>query len=134
MLTGRCLCGALRYQIAAAPLAMYHCHCGQCRRATGSSFATNIVVKSESFELTAGADALASFESSAGKRRYFCSRCGSPIFSASEATPQIRSVRSGTLDADPGLRPSAHIWVGSKSPWFEICDDLPRKARGLTDP
>src|SRR3990172_12198010 len=87
VLTGRCACGALRYQIDAAPLAMYHCHCGQCRRASGSAFATNILVKSESFELTAGEAALASFESSPGKRRYFCSRCGSPIFSESAATP-----------------------------------------------
>lgn len=133
MITGQCLCGTVRYQISAAPLAMYHCHCAQCRRASGSSFATNILVKSEHFELTAGADALASFESSPRKRRYFCSCCGSPIFSAAEATPQLRSIRSGTLDADPGLRPSGHIHVGSKSPWFEICDDLPQKSGGLGD-
>jgi hypothetical protein len=40
-------------------------------------------------------------------------------------------VRSGTLDGDPGLRPSAHIHVASRSPWYEICDPLPRKPEGL---
>jgi len=134
VITGRCLCGSVRYQINAEPLTMYHCHCWQCRRASGSSFATNILVKTENFEITAGEGALASFESSPGKRRHFCSRCGSPIFSASEAMPQLRSVRSGTLDVDPGLRPSSHVFVDSKSPWFEIWDDLPRKSRGHGDP
>jgi hypothetical protein len=132
MITGRCQCGTVQYRIDGAPLTMYHCHCSQCRRASGSSFATNILVRSEAFELVAGADALASFESSPGKRRHFCARCGSPLFSAAGATPQIVSVRSGTLDGDPGLRPSAHIHVASKSPWYEIADDLPRKPGGLT--
>lgn len=133
MITGQCLCGAVRYRIRAAPLVMYHCHCSQCRRASGSSFATNILIRSEHFELSSGEDTLAWFESSPGKRRHFCSRCGSPIFSASEATPQLRSVRCGTLDIDPGLRPSGHFHVGSRAPWFEITDGLPQKPRGLGD-
>lgn len=131
MIAGRCQCGTVRYRIDGVPLAMYHCHCSQCRRASGSSFATNILVRSEDFGLVAGADELASFESSPGKRRHFCSRCGSPLFSAAQATPQIVSVRSGTLDGDPGLRPSAHIHVASKSPWYEIADELPQKLAGL---
>ena len=130
---GRCLCDAVRYRIAGAPLAMYHCHCAQCRHASGASFATNLLVSSETFALTAGAEALASFESSPGKRRYFCSRCGSPIYSAAEATPQIRSIRCGTVVGDPGVRPTAHIHVASKSPWFEITDGLPERALGLAD-
>ncbi len=133
MITGQCLCAAIRYRIRAAPLVMYHCHCSQCRRASGSSFATNILIRSEHFELSAGEDALAWFESSPGKRRHFCSRCGSPIFSASEATPQLRSVRSGTLDIDPGLRPAGHFHVGSRAPWFEITDGLPKKPGGFGD-
>ncbi len=134
MISGQCLCGAVRYQITAAPLAMYHCHCSQCRRASGASFATNLLIRSEHFELTAGRDALASFESSPGKQRHFCSRCGSPIFSASQATPQLRSVRSGTLDTAPGLRAAGHFHVGSRAPWFEITDALPQKPGGLGDP
>jgi hypothetical protein len=132
VITGQCLCGSVRYRIEGDPLAMYHCHCSQCRRASGSSFATNVLVRREAFALVAGADALAAFESSPGKRRHFCSRCGSPLFSADEATPQIFSVRSGTLDGDPGVRPGAHIHVTSKAPWFEITDPLPRKPQGLT--
>ncbi len=134
MLTGRCQCGAIRYEIRAEPMAMYHCHCPRCRRASGASFATNLMVRSEDFRLVAGAEALAAFESSPGKRRHFCARCGSPIYSHSQATSQLVSVRCGTLDGDPGVRPRAHIFVGSKSPWYEIRDDLPQRAEGLTAP
>jgi hypothetical protein len=112
---------------------MYHCHCQQCRRASGASFATNLLVRSESFELVAGTEALASFESSPGKRRHFCSRCGSPLFSAAEATPGIRSIRAGTLDGDPGLRPAGHFHVASRSAWLEISDGLPQQPGGLGD-
>jgi hypothetical protein len=130
-LTGRCLCGGVRYRIHGAPLTMYHCHCQQCRRASGTSFATNLLVRSESLELVAGKELLASFESSPGKRRHFCSRCGSPLFSAAEATASLRSVRGGTLDGDPGLRPTGHFHVASKAARLEISDELPQHARGL---
>jgi hypothetical protein len=130
---GRCLCGAVRYRIEGAPLAMYHCHCTQCRHASGASFATNLLVRTETFALTAGAEVLASFASSPGKQRHFCSRCGSPIYSAAEATPQIRSIRGGTVEGDPGVRPTAHIHVASKSPWFEITDGLTQRPAGLGD-
>jgi hypothetical protein len=110
---------------------MYHCHCSECRRASGASFATNVLVRGEHFELSAGSETLSPFESSPGKHRHFCSRCGSPVFSRSQALPQLISVRCGTLDGDPGVRPGAHFHVASKAPWFEICDSLPQKAEGM---
>ena len=131
MLAGGCLCGAVRYRIRGAPLAMYHCHCSQCRKASGASFATNLLVRTEDFEITAGGERLAAFESSPAKHRHFCSRCGSPIFSRAQATEQIVSVRSGTLDGDPELRPGAHYHVASKAPWYEICDGLAQQPGGL---
>jgi hypothetical protein len=134
MVEGGCLCGAVRYRLGAKPLAMYYCHCSQCRRASGSSFATNLLVRTEALELTAGESLLAAYESSPGKRRFFCSRCGSPLFSAAAATPQIRSLRAGTLDGDPGARPSVHIHAASKAPWTELTDGLPQKPRELVDP
>ena len=131
MLEGGCLCGAVRYRIRGAPLVMYHCHCSTCRRASGASFATNLLVRAEHFEIAEGAGALAAFESSPAKHRHFCSHCGSPIFSRAQATAQIVSVRSGTLDGDPGLRPSAHYHVASQAPWCEIGDALPQKPGGM---
>jgi len=133
MLTGGCSCGGVRYQIDATPLVMYHCHCELCRRTNGASVATNILVPTGSFSVTKGASLLTAWESSPRKWRHFCSRCGSPIFSAAEATDAIRSVRCGTLDGDPGLRPSLHVYVAAKAPWTVIADGLPQKQAGMAD-
>ena len=35
-------------------------------------------------------------------------------------------VAMGTLVDVPSIRPTAHIFVGSKAPWFAITDDLPQ--------
>ena len=128
MLSGSCLCGKVKYEIRGSPLVMYYCHCGMCRKATGSSFATNIAVRADDFSLVSGQELVLAFESSPKFRRHFCSACGSPIYSRREATKHIVSVRCGTLDTDPSVRPSVHAYVASKAPWVEICDDLPQAA------
>ena len=126
MHTGRCLCGAVRLEIdAGAFLHAYYCHCSRCRRASASSFATNGFVKSENLRVVAGEDVLRAHESTPGVFRQFCTRCGSHLFNRNEHLPQIRSVRLGVIDGDPGIRPSCHIFVGSKAPWTEITDGLP---------
>lgn len=134
MLTGHCLCGSVRYEITAKPLALTYCHCEECRRATGSSLNTSILVRQDAFRIVSGDDALAYHESSPGNRRYFCSRCGSPVFKRSPEPPDLLKVRAGTLDSDPGVRPTAHIWVREKAPWYEITDGLPQFPEGRTPP
>src|SRR5215470_9715186 len=99
---GSCLCGTVRYVLNGASL-MYHCHCGTCRKANGTAFATNLLAPAEAFEITSGRELLARFESSPKKFRYFCSGCGSPIYSQAEATSGVVSIRAGTLDSDPGM-------------------------------
>lgn len=127
MLNGSCLCGKVTYKLAGPPVVMYYCHCGTCRKATGSSFATNIIARTQDFSFVSGQDLLSSFESSPSKRRYFCSACGSPIYSQAEQTRHMVSIRCGTLDTDPTVRPSVHAYAASKAPWFEICDQLPQR-------
>jgi pimeloyl-ACP methyl ester carboxylesterase len=131
VLTGHCQCGEIRYEIAGAPLVAYHCHCGQCRRANGASASTNAIFRTGDLKVVAGAERLAAWESSPGKLRHFCSRCGSPLFSSDERSPKIRSVRIGTLDGAPGVRPTHHIMVGSKAPWTDLHDDLPQHLESL---
>ena len=126
MLRGSCLCGAVRYEIHGSPEAMYYCHCGMCRKASGSSFATNILVRDTDFVVTAGHALIKAFRSSAGEQRHFCSECGSPVYSKAQERRDKISVRCGTLDQDPVVRPTEHIYTGSKAAWLEICDGLPQ--------
>lgn len=131
MLTGSCMCGKVRYEVRDTPFLMYRCHCGICRKMTGTAFTTNATMRREDFAIVAGEELLARFESSPRAYRYFCSGCGSPIYGCSEASPAFLSIRCGTLDGDPGLRPMAHFYVGSKAEWDEILDDLPQHDKGI---
>jgi hypothetical protein len=126
MVTGRCLCGGIRYELTGplGPVAL--CHCSMCRRASGSAFAANASVAEGDFHLLAGADLLQVFESSPGKFRHFCRVCGSPLYARDPTMPGHVRIRLGTLDADPGARPAFHYAVESKAPWFEITDALPQ--------
>jgi hypothetical protein len=118
MLTGRCLCGGVRIEIEGSLGPVVQCHCSLCRRASGTAFATNASVRADSFRAAAGAELVREYESSPGYFRAFCSRCGSPLYGSGERFPELRRVRLGVLDGDPGARPAAHVWVGSKAPWF----------------
>jgi hypothetical protein len=103
-----------------------YCHCSQCRRASGSAFASNASARAQDFRIVAGAELISEYNSSPGQHRAFCSRCGSPVYCRIDSAPEIRRVRLGTLDGDPGQRAIAHVWTDSKSSWFEITDELER--------
>jgi hypothetical protein len=84
-------------------------------------------VAADAFHFVAGQDLVGEFESSPGQFRCFCTRCGSPLVKRLAARPGELRLRLGTLDSDPGIRPTTHIFVGSKAPWVELSDDLPQK-------
>jgi len=126
MIQGSCLCGKVSYEIRGSPQTMYYCHCSMCRKATGSSFATNMLVRAEDFVVVSGRVLIKAYRSSPDEYRHFCSECGSPIYGEALKRKGIVSIRCGALDSDPVIRPYAHLYVGSKSPRFDICDDLPQ--------
>lgn len=104
-MTGSCLCGGLRYEVDGelGPIAL--CHCGMCRKASGTAFATNASVERTAFRLLAGTDLLQRYESSPGHWRCFCRVCGSQVLSEAADMPELVRVRLGLLDDDPGPGP-----------------------------
>lgn len=129
-ITGSCLCGIVRYEIAGRIGPVVYCHCSQCRKANGTAFAANANVRQTDIAFLSGRDRVTEYESSPDKYRAFCSRCGSPIYSRTTSDSDHLRVRLGTLNEDPGRRSLAHCFVGSKAPWFEICDGLPQFPEG----
>ena len=125
MSTGSCLCGSVRFEVRGSFGPVRYCHCTLCQRSTGSAFSANSRVRAADFELLAGDSLISEYESSPGAYRIFCSRCGSPVFARVESDPAFVRVRLGSLHEDPGVRPSAHVWVGDRAAWFEIADELP---------
>ncbi|MEZ9232504.1 GFA family protein [Vibrio amylolyticus] len=123
MKTGSCLCGSINYIISDEIGQVVHCHCKTCQKAHSSAFSSVSAVKDSDFQLTTGA--LKSYESSEGKRRYFCGQCGSQIYAKRRETEHI-ILRLGSLDTNVNLQESSHIWVSHKAPWFSFSNDLPK--------
>jgi hypothetical protein len=92
----------------------------------GAAFGTYARVRWTDFVWLSGAECIASYRSSEGAIRTFCKHCGSTLQFISEAKPDTFALAFGTLDDDPAVRPSAHIFVASKAPWFDIADPLPQ--------
>ena len=124
MLNGKCECGTVQYQVADEFLYASNCHCSRCRAATGSAFKPFAGIEREKLELTDGADGLLAVgEGVLNDTR--CAQCGSLLFSVVRDGEYVH-VALGSLSDPPGMRPTKHIFVGSKAQWFEITDDLPQ--------
>jgi hypothetical protein len=126
LVRGSCLCGSIRYEVTGPLRGALNCHCSMCRKAHGAAFRSRAAVRRADFRFTQGESLLARYESSPGTHRCFCSRCGSPLVSFFDGNPNTLGLPLGALDDDPGVRPGCHVYVGSKAPWFEITDELPR--------
>jgi len=121
---GSCLCGAAVYEVNRLAGPIGHCHCKTCRKAHASAFASTARVDREHFRWISGQAVIGAFESSPGKLRHFCTRCGTHIVAEWVDQPQV-ILRVATLDEDPGVRPKAHIWSSHHVPWLDYGDDLP---------
>ena len=131
---GQCLCGAIRYRIAAAQPAMAHCHCSMCRKFHGAAFATFAEVLAEDFQWTRGEDALSAYRAENGTVRRFCRHCGSSlVFQSSNADGSVIEIAMGTLETPIPQQPDAHIFVANAANWHTICDGLPQYPAGRND-
>ncbi|UAX00020.1 GFA family protein [Halopseudomonas nanhaiensis] len=125
MLTGSCLCGAVKYRIDAPISSLTHCHCSMCRKAHGAAFASYVGVPLDAFHVTEGKDAVAAFHSSETVTRTFCRHCGANLQFVDSRETEL-GVAAGTLDSALGVPPQAHIFVASRADWYEIRDGLPQ--------
>jgi hypothetical protein len=132
---GSCLCGEVAYEITGAPVVMYQCHCTRCRKSRSAAHGANMFYKLDKFRWIRGESLVVDYKLPEAARFgvAFCRQCGG-------ATPRAVAARgavivpAGPLDTDPGARPAAHIFVGSKAPWFEITDAIPQIAEGPPPP
>lgn len=121
---GSCLCGQIVYEVDRLDGPIGHCHCKTCRKSHAAAFATTARVNREHFRWLRGQEHLGAFESTPGKLRRFCTKCGSHLMAEWLDKPQV-IVRVATLDDDPGVKPQAHIWTSHDVPWLGW-DDIAR--------
>jgi hypothetical protein len=124
ILAGECYCRAVGYEVADAFSYALNYHCSDCRRTTGSAFKPFAGIERAHFRLVRGEDQRIIYGDDATHDAH-CARCGSLLYSRVREGKWVH-VAMGTLVDAPSIRPTAHIFVGSKAPWHEITDNLPQ--------
>ena len=124
VLSGRCECRAVRYRVADEFLYAANCHCSNCRAGTGSAFKPFAGIERNKLEIIEGADRLLVWGDDK-ENHTRCGVCGSLLYSVVRDGAFVH-VALGSLEHSPSIRPTEHIFVGSKADWFEITDDLPQ--------
>ena len=123
---GSCLCGAVSYRIEGEVTRFYHCHCGRCRKATGTGHATNMMVKLDTVSWLQGESLLNSYKVPDAERfkTTFCTQCGSPM---PRIVPDmgLAVIPAGSLDTLPEERPQARIFWDSRVEWTCEAGGLP---------
>jgi hypothetical protein len=132
MISGSCLCGAVRYECEAEPQLMGVCHCRNCQRQSGSAFSMMVAVPEGSVKLSG--QPLAQYEDRGGDSgqpviRKFCPSCGSPVTSKAAALPQWDFIKAGTLDDTSWFQPQVHMFCEHAQRWTWMEDGVPRVPR-----
>ncbi|RZN00578.1 aldehyde-activating protein [Bradyrhizobium genosp. SA-3] len=124
ILIGECYCRTVRFEVADAFSYAMNCHCSNCRRTTGAAFKPFAGIAQDQLRIVRGGDQRIMFGDDTTHDAH-CARCGSLLYSRVRGGAWVH-VAMGTLVDTPSIRPSAHIFVGSKAPWHEITDNLPQ--------
>ena len=132
--TGRCLCGAVTFKLAADPVATRVCWCKDCQHLAANG-TVNLMMPAEALTVSG---TLAEFVKKADSgneiTRQFCPRCGTHLFAKSSGWPQLRVVRVGNLDDPSSVQPSRNIWASSAPGWACMDSALERVERQPTPP
>jgi hypothetical protein len=118
---GACLCGAVSYEIVGSARSFFHCHCGRCRKASGTGHASNVILKPSSTAWTSGEESIRRYKVPEAERfgTVFCSICGSPLPRISP-DGSYAVIPAGSLDVEPAIEPTDRIFWESRSSWS--CD------------
>ncbi len=124
--SGSCICGSVKYEISGEFRFFYHCHCGRCRKSTGTGHASNIILNPQSVEWIEDEDLIGSYKVPDAERfrTVFCKNCGGPL---PRVAPDLSMavIPAGTLDSNPEINPDGHIFGDSKAEWSCDARELP---------
>jgi hypothetical protein len=128
---GGCACGAIRYSAEGEPLFSMNCHCQDCQRETGSAYSAVLAVSSATFRVIQGKPQYFEVTADSGHTttRAFCADCGSPLFGLPGISPDMVTIRVGSLDDPSVFRPSQDIYTASAQPWDYMNPDLPKSSK-----
>jgi hypothetical protein len=131
VLTGRCLCGAVRYRTDGLPLRVSHCHCEQCRRASGGVAMTFAGFEADKVTFEG---AMKEVRPTEFATREFCPECGSHLTFRFDARPEYVAIPVGTLDQPEKAPAMRHNFTSEQIPWVQLDPHLPGKPRWWNPP
>jgi hypothetical protein len=123
-ISGGCLWGGVRFELARPVEVAGYCHCTRCQRRTGAAASANARVDGRDFRLLSGEHLIKAWRHpDGGFEKCFCSECGAHLFSRDPDDHAHMAIRLGAFDGDPGVRPSWHTFVDYAPPWEPVPDD-----------
>lgn len=122
---GGCLCGRVRYRADVEPIFVGVCHCTDCQKFSGSTFATVVAVPASAVTVTGTLKTFTKLGGS-GKpiHRCFCPDCGSSVLDRADALPNVVMIGTGTLDDPSWVRPQSQIFCASAQSWVRLGGDI----------
>ena len=120
--TGGCFCGKIRYKVNAEPHRIHNCHCDNCRKVTGSAFATNIFVDENDLVIIQGEPKSQAHTADSGNTlvKEFCANCGSQLFGHGTGRPGVKNIKVGSIDDASFVQPIANLYVKQALPFSYI--------------
>jgi hypothetical protein len=124
--TGRCLCGAVRFTVSGPVIRMAQCHCRDCQRASGTGHMSNAIFKLADVALTGETVSYASAADSGNTlTRHFCPTCGARLFSFTSARPGLIIMAVGAFDDTSWFRPQHVLYTKNRAAWDHTTDEVP---------
>lgn len=141
---GGCFCGKVRISYSGEPAAKVHpcptplpctsshtdhrlrlqalCHCTDCRKITGSTYSTNVIIPGDQFKLVSGTPKTISKKADSGKQitSHFCGDCGSTLFRQGETFGDAKVIKVGVMDDVSALeaaKPEAELYAAERIGW-----------------
>lgn len=130
-ISGSCYCNAVRFKVHGAPKSVVNCHCNFCRKHSGAAFSTYVAVPEEAFEITSGADSLATFPFGEDAQKHFCKQCGTPLFNKNPRYPGLCIIYLGAIADSSTLTPTANIYCDSQLSWVSSIAELRAFPQGI---
>jgi hypothetical protein len=116
---GGCLCGAVRFVATGQPESVVWCHCQSCRKHSGAPVSVFVAFKHAAYAVTKGE--ITKFNSSPGRLRGFCAKCGSTLTCEGERSPEMHFHIGAFVEA-ARLQPTRHIFPEERLPWVQLTD------------
>ena len=130
--SGGCLCGAVRYEVNGDLVRVAQCHCDDCRRATGSAFATNVFVKEEDLKVLQGETNTFQHSADSGSTmtKEFCGKCGSQLFGYGSSAAGVKNIKIGSIDDVGDIKPQIEVFTSKSLPYTPPLDFTEKFQKG----